>query len=84
MKVVVVAVRDQAVDGFSNPWFAQTVPMAIRHFSDAVNNPDQTNQWNKHPEDFCLFKLGEFETSTGRFETHDPQQLCIAREVLQK
>lgn len=85
MKVVMVAVRDQAVDAFGNPWFAQTLPMAMRHFGDAVNTVDDTNQWRKHPDDFALYHLGHFDTSTAQFDPiFPPTQLCLARDVLQK
>lgn len=85
MKIVVVAVRDQKADAFGNPWYAQTVPMALRHFSDAVNTQDDTNQWRKHPDDFALFQLGTYESSTGKFELLDtPSQLCVASEVLKQ
>lgn len=83
-KIVVVAVRDQKADAFGHPWYAQTLPMAIRHFSDAVNTSDETNLWRKHPEDFALFKLGTFDTHTGLFETENPSQLCLASEILPK
>lgn len=82
MKVIVVAVRDQKADCFGNPWYAQTVPMAIRHFSDAVNTQDESNQWRKHPEDFSLWHLGSFETQTGIFDTGVPSQLCVASDCV--
>lgn len=85
MKIVVVAVRDQKADAFGNPWYAQTVPMALRHFSDAVNNQDPNNQWRMHPEDFALFHLGEFDSSTAKFELKEiPSQLCVASDVVAK
>lgn len=80
MIVMVVAVRDQKADQFGHPWYAQTIPMALRHFADAVQNSDPTNLWRNHPEDFALFKLGEFDQSTGEFTCHKPQQLCIASD----
>lgn len=84
MKIIVVAVRDQAAGSFGHPWYAQTTPMAIRHFADAVNSTDESNLWKKHPEDFALFRLGEFDILTGKFETGDPVQLALAREVVSK
>lgn len=85
MKIIVVAVRDQKADSFGNPWYAQTVPMALRHFSDACNTPDESNQWRKHPEDFALFHLGTFDQSTAQFDPiFPPTQLCIASDVVQK
>ncbi|UDN67704.1 nonstructural protein [robinz microvirus RP_97] len=65
MKIILVAVRDEAVQAFGNPWCAQTVNMALRHFGDACGNPDDNNQWRKHPQDFFLYQVGEFENTTG-------------------
>lgn len=85
MKIVVVAVRDQKADAFGNPWYAQSVGMAIRHFSDAVNTDEPTNIWRRHPEDFALFHLGYFMQDTGTFELlKDHVQLAIASEFLGK
>lgn len=82
MKVIMVAVRDQGVAAFANPWFAPTVPAAIRYFGDAVNRPDPHNQWLNHPSDFSLWKLGEVELEDGTVEPCKPQQLCVAKDVV--
>lgn len=85
MKIIIVAVRDQKADAFGNPWYAQTVPMALRHFSDAVNNPDPTNQWRNHPEDFALYHLGTFDQQTAQFDPiFPPTQLVVASDIVQK
>lgn len=85
MIVMVVAVRDQKADAFGHPWYAQTLPMAVRHFGDAVNNADPTNLWKNHPEDFALFHLGSFDTATGEFELLPHKaQLCVASDLVTK
>ncbi|UDN67587.1 nonstructural protein [robinz microvirus RP_61] len=83
MKVILVAVRDEAVLAFGNPWCAQTVNMALRHFGDACANPDESNQWRKHPADFSLYQVGEFDTTLGVITPVVlPVRLAVASEFV--
>lgn len=66
MKMFIYAVLDTKVGVFGQPFFQAADGAAIRDFSDAVkdgSNPN--NMWHKHPEDFALYKLGEFDNLTG-------------------
>lgn len=45
------------------PWYARTKGEALRSFEQAVNDP--TTQLSKHPSDFTLFELGEFDEHMG-------------------
>lgn len=84
MKIIVVAVRDQKADAFGHPWYAQSVGMAVRHFGDAVQSQDEANMWKKHPEDFALFRLGEFDQRSGEFKCAKPEQLCLATDFIKE
>lgn len=75
MKLVVVAVRDSAVDAFSRPFFVPSIPVAVRSFRDEVANPE--SPMFKHPEDYVLWELGVFDEDDGRFEN-----LAAPRQVL--
>lgn len=66
MKLVVVAVRDSAVDAFMRPFFVPTVGVAIRSFRDEVTRAE--SEMFKHPSDYELFEIGEFDEDIGRFE----------------
>ena len=81
MRYKVLAVRDRAIDAFGQPFFTSSVGGAIRGFSDEINRPADNNQLNKHPEDFDLFLLGEFDDSNGKFDTSDPQQVAIGKDL---
>lgn len=37
-------------------------------FSDCVN--DRTHQFGRHPEDYALFELGDFDDASGAFSLH--------------
>ena len=59
----VFAVHDIKAEAFLKPFFTNTVGEALRGFIDACNDPQV--QFNKHPEDYTLFELGEFDDGKG-------------------
>ena len=83
MILFVVCVKDRAADVFNRPFFVPHRNVAIRDFTDEVNRVAGDNQLNKHPDDFDLYLLGEFDDSRGVFVNNDPQVLVRAKDVLQ-
>ena len=81
MILKVVCVRDRATDQFGTPLFMVSIGQAIRSFSDEVNRADKDNQLYRHPEDFDLFELGEFDTQKGTFAVHAAEQIAIGKSV---
>lgn len=79
MKLKILAVKDRALDTFLQPMFTPAAGAGIRAFMDEVNNPE--SPMHKHPEDYDLFELGEFDNATGTFETFHPQQLATAKQM---
>lgn len=65
MKIKVFSVYDSKVQAYMQPFFATTVGAATRSFSDACLNEE--SQFAKHPEDYTLFQVGEFDDSEGGF-----------------
>lgn len=68
MILVVCSVRDSAAQSFMNPIFAHNRGSAMRSFRDEVNRSADDNIMNKHPSDFELFFLGEYDSDTGSFK----------------
>jgi len=81
MKYKVFAIRDRAIDSYGQPFFAPSSGAAIRSFSDELNRPDERNALSKHPEDYDLFALGEFDDQTGEFDTTRPAQLAVGKDL---
>lgn len=74
MKLKVLACYDSKAGVYSTPFFQPTVNTGMRAFSDAANTPDHSI--NKHPEDYCLFLLGDWDDETGVFTPlADPKSL---------
>ena len=82
MFLFVVSVKDRAADVFNRPFFVPHRNVAIRDFTDEVNRAAADNQLNKHPDDFDLYLLGEFNDSTGEFSISQPQVLVRAKDVV--
>lgn len=83
MILFVVSVKDRAADVFNRPFFVPHRNVAIRDFTDEVNRVAADNQLNKHPDDFDLYLLGEFDDSRGVVLNSEPQVLVRAKDVLQ-
>ena len=83
MNLFVVSVKDRAADVFNRPFFVPHRNVAIRDFTDEVNRSAVDNQLNKHPDDFDLYLLGEFNDNTGEFVMVTPQVLVRAKDVIQ-
>lgn len=81
MKTKVFAVYDAKAETFMQPFHMNTRGMATRAWMDTVN--DAKTQFNKHPQDFTLFELGEFDDEKGTFHNHNtPQSVGLAIQYL--
>jgi len=47
------------------PFFSDHVGTGIRAFSDAIMNPNRDSDISRHPDDFDLYLLGDFNVHTG-------------------
>lgn len=81
MNLKIFAVRDIATAQFGNPMFMVNSGQAIRSFADEVNREDKDSQLYKHPGDFELYELGDYDTETGLFKTCAPVQLVTGKAV---
>lgn len=70
------AIHDSKAEAWMTPLFFQATGQAIRSFADAVNQPD--SEFGKHPEDYTLFLLGDFDPATGVVEVaRTPVSLAV-------
>lgn len=86
-----VATRDVVANLYSQPQFVVSLGAAVRSFGDAcTNTADPNNMLAKHPRDFELWHLGEYEDETGRFTVkHDgsafePRQIAVGANYATK
>ena len=78
MKLFVYSIRDAKTESYSTPFFQVSKGSALRMFSDLVVNPEATI--SRHPEDFALFELGEWDDNLGKIVSFD-QPLHIANAI---
>jgi len=65
MKTKAFAVYDSKVKAHMSPFFTTAAGHAIRSFEQAANDPQSA--LSRHPADFTLFEVGEFDEETGTF-----------------
>lgn len=81
MKYKIFSIFDSKAETFNTPIFLPTEGQALRIFDDMVNNPEQ--EIAKHPEDYTLFNLGEFDSDIGLVTPlNTPKSLGLAQEFV--
>lgn len=63
------SMHDEKMGAFARPFFLTSHAGAIRAFADVCQ--DEKTVVAKHPTDFKLYFLGEFEEGTGKFKNLD-------------
>lgn len=85
MKLFIVAIRDRAADCFGQPNFVVSIGASIRSFGDEVNRAAPDNALNKHPEDFDLYELGEYDDAQASFALlPKPRQIAIGKDLVRQ
>lgn len=65
MHIQIFAIKDRATNAFMQPFFAPTIGAAVRAFVDGMN--DDNTPMAKHPDDYDLWHLGDFDDQVGHF-----------------
>lgn len=81
MKLVMISVKDRALNAFMRPFFAQTKNQAIRMFTDEINRKD--SEMGGHPDDYDLWYLGTWDDETGCIEGtgESHEQLALGKNA---
>lgn len=74
----VFCIYDDKAKAYLAPFFLPEMGMAVRAFSDCVNDPK--HNFGLHPEDYTLFCAGTFDDRSGKFEI-ESTLLCVAHGV---
>lgn len=77
----VYSIKDVKVEAFMSPFFMPTDGAALRAFADEANSAD--SNLRKHPEDYVLYGLGDWDDQTGKLSPFDaPRSLGVASEYV--
>lgn len=68
MKLFMFSILDGKSGIYNNPFPAVSRGVALRMFTDLVN--DRKTTVSQHPEDYTICELGSFEDATGVMESH--------------
>lgn len=75
----IFSVYDSKVEAYLQPFFSPSNGAALRAFTDIVNDPN--SQFSKHPEDYTLFVIGEYNDETAKISSLSAlQSLGLALE----
>lgn len=75
------SIYDSKAEAFLSPFFSHTAGLALRNFEEAANT--EGHAFKKHPGDYSLFELGEFDDVTGQIIMHStPINLGLALTVV--
>jgi len=73
MKSKMFVIYDVKANAYMQPWFLTQTGMALRAFSDCVNDPE--HNFGRHPEDYTLFQIGDFDDQDARINWNAPQSM---------
>lgn len=83
-KLKMFSYRDGKIESFTAPMFLDHAGMALRMTEDLVNG-SKDSTIGKHPEDFTLYEIGEWDSVTCEFFIYQtPKLLGVASEYLKK
>ena len=68
MKIMIYSVYDIKTKVFGQPNFMLNKGAALRAWQDAAN--DQQSNIGKHPADYTMFEIGEWDDETGQVKMH--------------
>ncbi len=82
MKHNIYAVYDSKAESYTPPFFEHAEGRALRTFADCCN--DQGHQFGKHPEDYTIFRLGEYDDNTGTITQDKISSVATGHTLLEK
>ncbi len=73
------AIFDKKAACYATPFFAPRDAVAHRLFGDLIN--DDRSTVNKHPDDYSLDCIGEFDDGDGKVQSSKPQSIVNGASV---
>lgn len=77
----IFTIFDSKTEAYLPPMYFQTKGAAVRAMEDTLEDPN--HQFCKHPGDFTLFHIGEFDDTTCTIDTFNtPKSVGVAQEFI--
>lgn len=77
----IYAIKDNAIEAYGQPIFVRAQGQAVRSFTDECKNTE--SQLHKHPADYDLYYIGEYDDETGRITPAEPERVARAIDFAQ-
>jgi len=80
MLKTIYCVQDVKTNIFGAPFISVNEGSAVRSFEYACNDP--SSDVGRFPHDFRLYRLGEFDDSTGQINSVDPELVVTGSQFV--
>ncbi len=80
MKLNAYTIYDVASGIYMRPFFSQADGQAIRGFKDIATDAD--HEIGKHPEDYTLYRIGNYNETTGKMQGEELEKLATGLEMM--
>jgi len=80
VKVQLYAIFDMASGVYEKPFFSTADDLVRREFLNAATAAE--TPISKHPKDYSLWRLGNFDDNTGIVQNESNECLCTAMEII--
>ena len=77
----IFSVYDYKAQTYTAPFFDHSEARAIRSFADCAQDPE--HQFGKHPEDYTLFNLSEFDDTLASITQDKITSVATALSLVQ-
>lgn len=78
MKIQLYAVHDSKAHAYMSPILSHNNEMAIRSFSNSVNDPN--SEFHKNPLDYSLFHIGTYDDETSLITSKAPPEMLTTAD----
>lgn len=75
------SIRDNKAETYDLPFQRPNVSVAIRSCIDSLDRAD--SMWSKHPEDFALYHVGEWDDTAGKHSEQAPVHIINLIELIE-
>lgn len=79
--MLVLSIRDLKGRGYQRPFFAETIPAAVRELQLGLRGDERMVRFGS---DFQVYQLGEFDAETGELTPVPPKHLFDVSDVVQQ
>jgi len=80
MKIQLYAIFDMASGIYEKPFFSTADDLVRREFLNVATSAE--TPISKHPKDYSLWRLGNFDDNTGLVQNETNECLCTALEII--